>query len=83
LGAGDFGDCICGFYKKLDKKAGIPELSPMSFRYTSGANLDDIGFTPAEIQALMNCSLPVPMQFTKHQECETDKKLEDSGWRIY
>jgi integrase len=69
-----------GFCKKLGKKAGIPELSPMSFRHTFGCNLDELGLAPSEIQALMNCSLPVLMRYTKRQERETDKKLEDSGW---
>jgi integrase len=69
-----------GFCKKLGKKAKIPELSPMSFRHTFGANLDDMGFTPAEIQSLMNCSLPVLMRYTKRQEREIDKKLEEMGW---
>lgn len=69
-----------GFCKKLGKKAGISELSPMSFRHTFGSNLDDLGFTPSEIQSLMNCSLPVLMRYTKRQEREIDKKLEIAGW---
>ena len=69
-----------GFCKKLGKSAGVSELSPMSFRHTFGSNLDDMGFTPSEIQSLMNCSLPVLMRYTKRQERETDKKLEEKGW---
>jgi integrase len=69
-----------GFCKELGKRANILELSPMSFRHTFGSNLDDMGFTPSEIQSLMNCSLPVLMRYTKRQERETDKKLERLGW---
>ena len=69
-----------GFCKKLGKKVGISEMSPMSFRHTFGANLDDMGFTPSEIQSLMNCSLPVLMRYTKRSERETDKKLEEKDW---
>lgn len=69
-----------GFCKVLGRKAGIPELSPMSLRHTFGCNLDDMAFTPSEIQTLMNCSLPVLMRYTKRQEREIDKKLEDMEW---
>ena len=70
-----------GFCKKLGKKAGIKELSLMSLRHTFGSTLDFVGFTPAEIQSLMNCSLLVLMRYTKRQEREIDKKLEEMGWR--
>jgi hypothetical protein len=69
-----------GFCKKLGQKAGIPELSPMSFRHTFGCNLDELCLAPSEIQALMNCSLPVLIRYPKRQERETDKKLEEKGW---
>lgn len=71
---------VWGFCKALGKKAGIPELSPMTFRHTFGCNLDEMGFTPSEIQSLMNCSLPVLMRYTKRQEREIDRKLEEMNW---
>ena len=52
----------------------------MSFRHTFGYNLDEMGFSPSEIQSLMNCSLPVLLRYTKRQVREIEKKTEDARW---
>lgn len=70
-----------GLCKKVGREAGVPELSPMSLRHTFGTNLDELGFSPAEICSMMNASLPVVVKrYCKRQERSIDEKLDKMGW---
>jgi len=69
-----------GLCQKVGKKAGIPDLAPMTLRHTFGVILDEMGFTPSEIQEMMNVSLPVLMRYTSRSKKQIDKKLKDLGW---
>lgn len=66
--------------KKVGLMAGIPELSPMSFRHTFAVMLDDMGFTPAEIQKMLGCSLKTVMRYTSRTQKNIENKFYEQGW---
>lgn len=55
-------------------------VSPMTLRHTFGVMLDEMGFTPAEIQSMMNVSLPVLMRYTSRTRKQIEVKLVEKGW---
>lgn len=65
--------------KEVGENAGF-DITPMTLRHTFGVMLDELGFTPAEIQSLMNCSLGVLMRYTTRTQKQIEGKLRDQGW---
>lgn len=76
----DYREWYWRFCKILGTKAGVPDLSPMSFRHTFGCNLDDMGFSAYEISQIMNCSLPVALRYSKRSERTIDEKFKKKEW---
>ena len=66
--------------KKVGLMAELPELSPMSFRHTFAAKLDDLGFTPAEIKQMLGCSMKTLMRYTSRPQKQIENKMYATGW---
>lgn len=66
--------------KKSGEKAGIKGVSPMTLRHTFAVILDEMGFTPAEIMLMLNCTLRVLMRYTRRTMRELEEKMAKRGW---
>ena len=65
---------------RIGLMAGIPSLSPMSFRHTFGVMLDGMGFSPAMIRQLMGCSERVALRYCTRTKKQIDNMMYEQGW---
>ena len=66
--------------KTVGTMAGIPTLSPMTFRHTMAIRLLDKGFTPNQVKQVLNCSLKTLEHYGKYRQDMIDAKFREVGW---
>lgn len=66
--------------KDVGERAGVKDLSPMSFRHTFAVSLLDQGATIAFVQQCMNCSRKVLNTYLKYSKKRSKDMWEKIGW---
>lgn len=67
--------------KKIGRRAGIDDLSPLSFRHTFGVRMLEMGLKIPEVQRYMGVStIKTILRYTKYKDVMTEEKLKKSGW---
>jgi integrase len=66
--------------KKVGVEAGLPKISPMTFRHTFAVNMVRAGFPATVIKDSLNCSEKVLFRYTKYSEEMRDNEFIERGW---
>jgi integrase len=66
--------------KTLGEKAGLSNVSPMSFRHTIGVDMLNRGFDRYDVKQTLNCSDRVLSTYLKHSSRTRKEKFKRLGW---